>query len=149
MVAGSLRVETDPQDRPDLPVNAPADSVGLTLHARAAVRTCPADWIRNRAVDLLAARLLSGETLSLAGLDLALAETESGEVQLTASGLALQIPDANEMALSLRAQTPEQAAAVLREKFHALAVRAVERTPGWLPLLPLFPYQIEILAEAG
>jgi hypothetical protein len=149
LVEDSLTIETDPQDQPDAALNAPADTVGLTLHALASVRTCPAGWIRSRAAELLSARLEPGESLAADSVAVRLDQTAGGSVRLSAAGNALRIPDRNEMALALRAQTPGRAAEILRGRFHAQAMITCDRTPGWLPLLPLFPVQIEIFAEAG
>jgi hypothetical protein len=149
IVEDSLILETDPRDHPDTSVHAPADTVGLTLHASASVRTCPAGWTRARALELLAAGLQPGESLPPDSVDIRLAQTEDGSVRLSASGSAVRIPDVNEMTLALRAQTPARAGEILRSRFQALEMVSCEPAPGWLPVLPLFPAQIEILAEAG
>jgi hypothetical protein len=148
VVENSLQVELDPLDEPDLPVNSPADSLGLTLHAAASLLVCPADRIQSTALEILGSRLHPGETLSADSLTMRLSQNAAGGIDLAASGLAVEIPDRNAMSFALRGQTPDRAALILRERFHALAVPGIERTPGWFPLLPLFPYQIEILAEA-
>jgi hypothetical protein len=51
------------------------------------------------------------------------------------------------MALALRLRTPDQAAEILRSRFGARRVAGADLSPAWIPLLPLFPYQIEIAAE--
>ena len=148
VVEESLRVIFEPQDAPDLSINAPADSVGLTLHAAASVLACPGDKIRSRAEEILRSQLHPGEALSGQILNLRLLAVAGGGIDLIASGQAVTIPDRNDMVLALRAQTPAQAASILRRRFLARDVRAVELSPAWIPLLPLFPYQIEIFAEA-
>jgi hypothetical protein len=148
VVDKSLRVEFNPQDTPDLPVNSAADSVGLTMHATATLRACPTDWIRAKAMGILGARLLPGETLAENDLAIQLTENAQRGIDLAASGRAIEIPDRNEMVLALRAQTPAQAVSILRGRFRALDIPAISLNPAWIPLLPLFPYQIEIVAEA-
>lgn len=148
LVEESLRVEFDPQDAPDPPVNAPADTVGLTLHAAASMKACPLDGIRSRAENLLKAHLRPGETLFPESVILQLTENAEGGIDLAASGTAVQIPDRNDMVLALRAQTPIQAVSTLQSRFQAVDVPSVALRPGWIQRLPLFPFQIEILAEA-
>jgi hypothetical protein len=142
----SLRVEFDPLDEPDLPVNTPADTVGLTLRAAASLRACPADRVRILAVEYLGSRLRPGETLSAEGLRIRLGENADGGIDLSASGTALEIPDQNAMTMALRMQSSAGAASILRDRFQAVDVTAIEINPAWLPLLPLFPYQIKITA---
>jgi hypothetical protein len=146
VVENSLHVEFDPLDEPDLPVNTPADTVGLTLHAAASLLACPADRVRLQAVDFLGSRLRTGETLSAEGLQIRLAENAEGGIDLRVSGTALEIPDRNAMMMALRMQSPAGAASILRGRFRAVDVTRIELNPAWLPLLPLFPYQIEITA---
>ncbi|MGB7537515.1 MAG: hypothetical protein WBM17_03150 [Anaerolineales bacterium] len=146
IVEESLRVEFDPLDEPDLPVNTPADTVGLTLHAAASLRACPADRVRMRAAEFLGSRLRPGETLSAEDAQIRLAETAAGGIDLRASGTALEIPDWNAMTMALRMQSPAGASSILRDRFGVVDVTMLEMNPAWLPLLPLFPYQIEITA---
>ncbi len=146
VVEESLRVEFDPLDQPDLPVNAPADTVGLTLHATASLRACPADPVRLHAVEFLRSRVQPGETLSTDGLVIRLAENAEGGIDLTAFGTAVELPDRNAMAMALRLQSAAGAKSILRERFRAVEVTKIDLNPAWFPLLPLFPYQIEITA---
>ncbi len=149
VVEDSLHVEFEPQDAPDFPVNTPADSVGLTLHAAASLLACPSGIIRSRALAMLAPRLSPEETLSAQTISIQLTENAEGGIELTASGLAVEIPDRYEMSLALRAQTRAQAALILRDRFGARDILGVDVYPAWVPLLPLFPYQIEIVAEVA
>jgi hypothetical protein len=144
----SLRVEFDSLDSPDLPVNSPADSVGLTMHATASATACPIAAVRFRAQEILGLLLQPGEVLLAQGQTLRLAENARTGVELTASGLAAEIPDRYAMSLALRARSPAQAETILRDRFRAEDVAAVDLRPSWIPFLPLFPYQIEIVAEA-
>jgi hypothetical protein len=148
VVAESLRLEFDPQDAPDLPVNTPADSVGLTLHASATMKACPIDAVRARAADLLGAQLMPDEILFPEAPALRLMENADGGIDLAASGTAVKTPGRNEWSLALRARTPAQAVSLLKSRFHAVEVPAVDCFPDWLPALPLFPFQIEIVVEA-
>ena len=148
-VEDSLRVEFDPRDAPDLPVNSPADSVGLVLHASATMTACTTDAVLGLAEDMLIPLLDAGEILLPGSVVLRLAGGEDGATTLYASGSAAAVPDRNDMALALRAQSPSQAVSTLKEQFGAAEVPAMDLRPGWIPLLPLFPHQIEILAEAG
>jgi hypothetical protein len=50
--------------------------------------------------------------------------------------------------MALRARTPAQAVSLLKNRFQAVEVPAVDCFPDWLPTLPLFPFQIEIVVEA-
>jgi hypothetical protein len=146
-VEQSLRVEFEPLDQPDLPVNTPADTVGLTLHAAASLRACPADPVRLHAVEFLGSRLQPGETLSADGLSIRLTENDEGGIDLAASGRAVELPDRNAVAMALRMQSAAGAESILRGRFRALEVTRIDRIPAWFPLLPLFPYQIEVAAE--
>jgi hypothetical protein len=149
LVEDSLNLEFDPRDAPDIPVGTPADSIGLALHASAAMKTCPGDAIRMRAVQMLAPLLHAGETLLPESVILQLTGGGENGILLAVAGMAAAIPDRNDMALAVRAQTPGQAVSILRDTFKAVDVPLVELRPGWIPLLPLFPFQIEIAAEAG
>jgi hypothetical protein len=149
IVEDSLHVAFDPQDEPDASVHTPVDTVGLTLHAEASMRACSADAVRKKAEALLEAQIPPGEILFGDTLTLLLRETADGAIALNASGTAVAVPDRNVLSLALRAQTPEQAVALLEDRFDAVEVSAVELQPGWIPILPLFPYQICIAAEAG
>ncbi len=146
VVEESLRLVFDPLDQPDLPVNAPADTVGMTLHAAASLRACPADPVRLRAVEFLRSRLQPGETLSADGLGILLMENPDGGIGLSAAGKAVELPDPNAMAMALRFQSAAGAVSILRDRFRALDVTRIDLTPAWFPLLPLFPYQIEVWA---
>ncbi|MBN1439902.1 MAG: hypothetical protein JW929_10875 [Anaerolineales bacterium] len=147
-VEGSLRVTFDPQDAPDLPVHSAADSVGLTLHGSASLSVCPAEVVRTRARTKLAAALRPGETLFADDVSIRLMENSAGAIMIAASGSAVALPNRMEMAAALQGRSPDQAASILRGRFGAMEVRGVEVYPDWLPCLPLFPFQIEILAEA-
>jgi hypothetical protein len=149
LVEKSMQVQFDPLDAADFPVNTPSDTVGLTLHATASALECPTDIVRSRAQNVLVSGLAAGETLYPASLTLRLEENAQGAIDLHASGLAVKIPDPNVMALALRARTPGQAAAIMRSRFGALSVAGVDLWPAWIPVLPLFPYQIEIAAGRG
>jgi hypothetical protein len=146
VVENSLRVEFDPLDQPDLPVNTPADTVGLTLHASASLRACPADPVRIRAEEFLRSRLRPGEKLSADGLNILLTENTGGGIDISAAGKAVELPDPNAVAMALRFQSAAGAEAILRDRFRALDVTKIDLTPAWFPLLPLFPYQIEMRA---
>jgi len=146
VVEESLHVELDPLDEPDLPVNTPADTVGLTLHAAASLRACPADRVRLQAAEFLESRLRPGETLAADNLVILLAENKDGGIELTASGMALEIPDLQAMTLALRLQSRAGAESILRDRFGVLETAKIEISPAWLPVLPLFPFQIRISA---
>jgi hypothetical protein len=148
LVEDSLHIEFDPQDAPDLPVNTPADSVGMTMHAAASMTACPSEGIPLLAEQSLGAHLQPGEILLRENLHWRLIENPEGGVDLAASGVAAMISDRNAMAMALRLQTPVRAASILLNRFHAVAVPTVDLRPDWIPWLPLFPYQIEILAAA-
>jgi hypothetical protein len=148
LVEKSLQVQFDPQDAAEYPVNAPADSVGLTLHAEAAAWVCPTGIVQTRAQSALASGLAAGEALSPASVVFHLEENAQGGIDLLASGLAVKLPDPNAMVFALRAHTPGEAGAILQSQFGARSVAGMERWPGWIPVLPLFPYQIEIDAGA-
>jgi hypothetical protein len=145
-VEGSLRVEFDPLDAPDLPVHTPADSVGLTLHAEASLLACPLNLVLPRALEILGPHLHPDEVVSGENRTVRLAENEQGGIDLFASSVAFEIPDRNSAALALRARTPARAAEILRNRFGALEVPEISLSPSWIPLLPLFPYQISIEA---
>jgi hypothetical protein len=147
VVEESLRVDFDSRDTPDLPVNTAADSVGLTLHAAASLLACPADVVRSRALELIRTHLNPGESVASKTLSIRLVEDARGGIALHASALAVEIPDLQDLTLALRAQSRTRAASILRERFGASAVRGVVISPAWAPLLPLFPYQIEIVSE--
>ncbi|MGD0173548.1 MAG: baseplate J/gp47 family protein [Anaerolineales bacterium] len=149
LVEKSMQVQFDPLDAADFPVNTPSDTVGLTLHATATAWECPTDIVRSRAQDALISGLTAGETLSPASVTVRLEENAQGAFDLHASGLAVKIPDPNAMALALRARTPGQAAAIMRSRFGARSVAGLDLWPVWIPVLPLFPYQIEIAAGIG
>jgi hypothetical protein len=146
IVEKSLQVQFDSRDAADLDVNTPADTVGLTLHAVASALACPTDIARSRAQSILTSHLQAGEMLSPANTAFRLEENAQAAIDLYASGQAVKIPDRNAMTLALRARSPTQAAAVLRTQFGAQKVAAVDLTPAWIPVLPLFPYQIQIVA---
>ncbi len=148
MVDKSLQVEFDPQDAAEYPVNAPADSVGLTLHAEASAMVCPTGIVQTRAQSALASGLAAGEALSPASVAFHLEENARGGIDLLVTGLAVKVPDPNAMVMALRARTPGEAGAILQSRFGAHSVVGMERWPGWIPVLPLFPYQIEIDAGA-
>jgi len=148
LVEDSLHIAFDPQDAPDFPVNTPADSIGMTMHAAASMKACPSEGIPFLAEQSLAAQLQPGEILLHENLLWRLTENPEGGVDLAASGMAAMVSDRNAMALALRLQTPVRAASILVNRFHAVAVPAVELRPAWIPWLPLFPFQIEILAAA-
>lgn len=145
-VEESLRVEFDPLDQPDLPVDTPADTLGLTLHAAASLLACPADRVRSLAAEYLRLNLRPGETYTTEGMTIHLARNAQGEIEMTAFAAALEIPDRSEMTMALRLQSPAGAATILRNRFGAVNITTIERTPAWIPLLPLFPYQITIRA---
>jgi hypothetical protein len=149
LVEKSLQVQFDPADAPDFIVNTPSDTVGLTLHATATAVECPTDIVRSRAQNALVSALAAGETLSPTSVTVRLEGNAQGGIDLHASGLAMKIPDLNVMALALRAHTPGQAAAIMRSQFGARAVAGVDLWPVWIPVLPLFPYQIEIASGTG
>ena len=146
IVEDTLRVEFDPLDQPDIAVNMPADTLGLTLHAAASLLACPADRVRSLAADLLRLNLRPGETLTAEGVTIRLARNAQGTIEMTAFAAAVEIPNRAEMAMALRLQPPAGAASILRNRFGAVSITAIERTPAWIPLLPLFPYQISIRA---
>jgi hypothetical protein len=146
LVEKSLEVKFNPADAADLPVNSASDTVGLTLHAVASAQGCPTGIIRSRAVSVLTAGLAAGETLSSSSIAFRLEKTAPGAIGLQASGMAVKIPDRYDMAMALRARTPAQAAAILRSRFDARSIAGMDLSPAWIPLLPLFPYQIEISA---
>jgi hypothetical protein len=148
LVENSLHIEFDPQNAPDLPLNTPADSVGMTIHAVASMKACPSEGIPFLAEQSLGAQVQPGEILLRENLLWRLSENPEGGVDLAASGMAARISDRNAMALALRLQTPARAASILLNRFHAVAVPTMELRPAWIPWLPLFPYQIEILAAA-
>jgi hypothetical protein len=127
-------------------VNTPADTVGLTLHAVASALACPTEIIRSRAQSILASHLRAGEILSPANLAFHLEKNDQGAIGLHASGQAVKIPDPNSVTLALRGRTPVQAGAILQTQFGARKVAALDLSPAWLPVLPLFPYQIQITA---
>ncbi|HEY5117873.1 MAG TPA: baseplate J/gp47 family protein [Anaerolineales bacterium] len=149
LVEKSLQVQFDPLDAADFPINTPSDTVGLTLHAIATALECPTDIVRSRAQNALLSGLAPGETLYPSSVTVRLEENAQGAIDLHASGLAVKIPDLNAMALALRARTPGQAAAIMRSRFGARSVVGVDLWPMWIPVLPLFPYQIEIAAGTG
>jgi hypothetical protein len=97
-------------------------------------------------VSVLTAGLAAGETLSSSSIAFRLEKTAPGAIGLQASGMAVKIPDRYDMAMALRARTPAQAAAILRSRFDARSIAGMDLSPAWIPLLPLFPYQIEISA---
>jgi hypothetical protein len=146
LVEKSLQVQFDPGDAADHPIHSASDTVGLTLHAVATALGCPTGIVRSRAFSVLASGLAAGETLFPASVAFRLEKNERDAIELQASGLAIKIPDRNAMVLALRARTPAQAAAVLRSRFGARSVAGMDLSPAWIPLLPLFPYQIEITA---
>jgi hypothetical protein len=148
LVDRSLRVEFDPADSPDFPIAAASDTVGLTLHVAATALACPTDIVRSRAQSLLAAGLAAGETLFPESVTVRLVQDAPGAIGLQASGLVAKIPDRNDMILALRVRTPEQAVAILTTRFGARSVAEMDTRPGWIPVFPLFPYQIGIIAAA-
>jgi hypothetical protein len=123
-------------------------SVGLTLHATASLLACPAEAVRSQALELIRAHLTPGETVSAGTTAVRLAEESEGGITLHASALAVEMPDLQDLTLALRLQSRDQAASILRERFGASAVRGVAISPAWAPMLPLFPYQIQIVAGA-
>jgi len=145
----SLQVQFDPLSAADFPVDSPSDTVGLTLRAVATAWECSTDIVRSRAQSALLSGLAAGETLFPASVTFQLEKNAQGAIDLQASGLAVKIPDLNSMALALRANSPAQAAAVLQSRFGARTVTEMDLWPGWFPVLPLFPYQIEIAAGTG
>jgi hypothetical protein len=149
LVEKSMQVQFDPLDAADFPVNTASDTIGLTLHATATALECPTDIVQSRAQNVLVSVLAAGETLYPASLTIRLEQNTQGAIDLHASGLAMKIPDLNVMALALRARTPGQAASILRSRFGARSVAGVDLWPVWIPVLPLFPYQIEIAAGTG
>jgi hypothetical protein len=149
LVEKSLQVQFNPGDAADLPVNSASDTVGLTLHALASALACPTGIVRSRALEALTAALPAGETLSPESVTFRLEESPSQAIVLQATGLAVSIPDPNAMALALRARTPAQAAAILESRFGARRVAGTDLSPAWIPVLPLFPFQIRIAAEPG
>jgi hypothetical protein len=148
LVENSLHIAFDPQDAPDFPVNTPADMVGMTVHASAYMKACPSEGIPLQSETALGRHLRPGEALMRETVWSVLLENAEGGIDLVATGMAVTIPDTNTMAFALRAQTPDQAASILLTRFHAVAVPTIELRPAWIPWLPLFPYQIEILAAA-
>ncbi len=146
LVDQSLQVQFDPGDAADLPVNSASDTVGLTLHAVASAWECPTGIVRSRAFDALTSNLAAGETLVPESVTFRLEKNARAAIELQASGRALKIPDPAAMALALRARTPNQAGAILQSRFGALHPPQIDLSPVWIPLLPLFPYQIEISA---
>jgi hypothetical protein len=146
IVEESLRVELDPLDQPDLAVNTPADTLGLSLHAAASLLACPADRVRLVAAEYLRLSLRSGESLAAEDMLIRLVQNKDGRIEWTALAAAIIIPDRAEMALALRLQSPAGAVSILRGRFGALGIPEMERTPDWLPLLPLFPFQIIVRA---
>jgi hypothetical protein len=146
LVDNSLQLQFDSEDAPDLPVNSASDTIGLTLHAVASAWECPTGMIRSRALDALAAGIAAGETLLPASVTIRLEKNARTAIELQATGRAQKIPDPAAMALALRARTPAQAAAILESRFGARPNPRIDLSPVWLPLLPLFPYQIEISA---
>ena len=146
IVNHSLQVQFDLRDTTDFDVNTPADTVGLTLHAVASALACPTEIIRSRAQSILASHLRTGEILSPAHLAFHLEKNDQGAIGLHASGQAVKIPDPNSLTLALRGRTPVQADAILQTQFGARKVAAMDLSPAWLPVLPLFPYQIQITA---
>jgi hypothetical protein len=143
----TLTVIFDPSDEPDLPVGSAADSVGLTLHATASALGCPKDLVVSQALELLSGNLHSGETVFAATVTVRLEKKDPDGLLLEASGLAADIPDRFAMASALRGRTSRQAADILRDRFQAREVLAVEQSPGCIPFLPLFAFQIEIIPD--
>jgi hypothetical protein len=145
IVEKSLQVQFDSQDDPDLGVNMPADTVGLTLHAAASALACPTNAVRSLAQTILTTHLRTDEILSPANLAFRLEANARGAIELHVSGQAVAIPDRNAITLALRARTPAQAVKILQTQFGVQKVAAVELAPAWIPVLPLFPYQIQIV----
>ncbi len=148
LVENSLQVQFDPQDVADFPVNTPSDTEGLTLHAIATALECPTEDVQSRAQSALASSLVEGESLFPASIAFRLEKNAQGGIDLQASGLAVNIPDWNAVALALRGHTRGQAVSLLESRFGARSVTGMELWPGWIPVLPLFPYQIEMAAVA-
>jgi hypothetical protein len=146
IVNHSLQVQFDSRDTADFSVNTPADTVGLTLHAAASVLACPIEIVRSRAQNILASHLRADEILSPAKLAFRLERNDQGAIVLYASGQATKISDPNSLTLALRGRTPAQVGAILQTQFGARKVAAMDLSPAWLPVLPLFPYQIQITA---
>jgi hypothetical protein len=145
----SLQYLNDPNDLPEFVDHTAADTVGLTLHTRATGLACPNEILSREAKIALDSELQPGEMLFPGSIAFAVQSISSGQVMLLASGKAAQIPAARELLPALRLLTPAAAQTLLQAKYHAVGAASVEIQPGWFPVLPLFPFRMELLLEAG
>jgi hypothetical protein len=148
LLEDSIQYLFDPNDSPEYAEHTAVDTVGLSLHARATGLACPNGMLSSAAKSTLSAVLEAGETLFAETIAHTVQSTASGQIRLSASGEAAQIPAEAELLPALRLLTPAAARTLLRTGYHAAGPVTIEIVPGWFPVLPLFPFRMEFLPEA-
>ncbi len=149
LAADSLQFHFDPADKPDFPVQTAVDTVGLTLHARATGLACPDELLFRQAWNVVLGNRQSGETLLADSIEVHLQMISSDQLLLKASGKAALIPAAQDVFSRLRLLAPAVAQTLLRDEFHATGPASIEIHPAWFPVLPLFPFRMELQPESG
>jgi hypothetical protein len=148
LVEDSVGWEEQSGGGPEYPAGTPVETVGWTLQAEASALACSKAEFLGRAKSGLAGSLRADETLQEDSIQLDAQALTSGDILISAVGRTAAIPSKWDLTAAIRLQTPDAAAVILAERYHAAAPLKIDLYPDWFPLLPPYPFRMELLAEA-